>query len=1306
MNIYKIVASLLLGGVVVGLFYFPMPSTSPILDNAITRKLQPKTAHALGQYTSTGGQLVTGSEATVTSGATSGNVGSWKGTLAQDATSPGFNWTVNNNTSSGLNQQISLDGVALNNANKFEVTIRANAGAVGLNRLYQICDWTSSSNVDAAADSQCTGGGWRTLNILKANITGTSITNYTWHIYDGYWTTSTTGNSSVSTPLSNFVTTDSNKRILLRAYSTSTTSTTHIIDWVQVNVIVDPVYHAASFTQITGGSVATSYINTTNATLTGQSGSDNTRLNVPGTAGAISDFYLSYKNIRTYTGMNTIVVVSEQSCSTTGINVTPKIYNFTNSSWENLTSAIACSTTDTIRQFAKNNITIGDYVSGGEVRVGWVGSANNTLSNQIDYQYIVLGSTNTDSSLCEISFGTGTATNCTNTRDLDSTAGSPSTWQATTELESTTFGHAFYGQDNDADATSVEAAMSSNLSVPVTLPSGAAVTRVGYAMRWRSNSTTVTTQGQFKDSSGNNTTISGGWTAFGTTNAATTYTYEDVITNGYFSTSPEDYVDTTNNRVNVRVRTSASTNTTSAVGDIDFVMASIRWTEDSTGHPTLRSQFVPTGGQLVTGTESTITSGATSGNVGSWKGTLAQDATSPGFNWTVNADAVNGVNQQVQLDGVSSNGANKLEVIMRANASVSTISRIYQICDWVSTTSVDNAADSQCTGGGWRTMNIRKANITGTSITNYTWHIYDGYWTTSTTGNSTVSTPITNFISTDSNKRILLRAYSVSAIVGTHTLDWVQVNVAVDPVYHPAGFTKITGGSVATSYINTTNATLTGQSGSDNTYLSVPGTASSIADFYNSFFNVKTYTGMNTIVVVSEESCSTTGINATPKIYNFNSSAWENLTSAIACSTTDTIRQFAKNNITIGDYVSGGEVRVGWFGSGNNTLSIRLDYEYIIVGSTNTDSSLCEISFGTGTATNCTNTRDLDSTAGSPSTWQATTELESTTFGHAFYGQDNDADATSVEAAMSSNLSVPVTLPSGAAVTRVGYAMRWRSNSTTVTTQGQFKDSSGNNTTISGGWTAFGTTNAATTYTYEDAITNSYFTNSPDDYVDPVNNRVNVRVRTTTSTNTTSAVGDIDFAFVSIRWVEAPSSGTLSLDIVDSGGSSVSAPSVSMGGQTASYNCQTATGTFGTSSQKLRTTNDTGNGSWAVSIAATSGATAKWSTGSSFYDYNDSSGSGCSDGADSDSLSGQLTLNPSGATITPKGVCATTGVSVGSNAGFVEGTTNNITLMTASSSSQTHCYYDLTGVGLSQAIPAEQAAGSYTLNLTVTIVAN
>jgi hypothetical protein len=144
---------------------------------------------------------------------------------------------------------------------------------------------------------------------------------------------------------------------------------------------------------------------------------------------------------------------------------------------------------------------------------------------------------------------------------------------------------------------------------------------------------------------------------------------------------------------------------------------------------------------------------------------------------------------------------------------------------------------------------------------------------------------------------------------------------------------------------------------------------------------------------------------------------------------------------------------------------------------------------------------------------------------------------------------------------------------------------------------------------------------------------------------------------------------------------------------------------MGSSSQKLRIFNDVATNGWSASIAATAGPTALWDRTDHLakYDFNDASGG--VDGGDSDSLGGALTLFPNNGTLTSPFGCSTSGISLGSTASFNEGTLNSITLMNANSSAAMGCAYDLTGIGLSQAVPAAQATGTYTLDMTITVVA-
>jgi hypothetical protein len=208
---------------------------------------------------------------------------------------------------------------------------------------------------------------------------------------------------------------------------------------------------------------------------------------------------------------------------------------------------------------------------------------------------------------------------------------------------------------------------------------------------------------------------------------------------------------------------------------------------------------------------------------------------------------------------------------------------------------------------------------------------------------------------------------------------------------------------------------------------------------------------------------------------------------------------------------------------------------------------------------------------------------------------------------------------------------------------------------------------------------------------------------TSTSTETNASSGTYRYA----AWRVNPP-GMLGVDIVDSSGCPVASPGISMASNDFSFACGTPTGTLGAASQKVRLTNTTGNPAWSLTIAATGGNTTLWSTGGVNYDFNDGAGSptGCGDGADADSgEAGQLSLDPSGATITPKSGCDTTGLSLGSSASFAQGVLDSLTLATASGAN-TNCYWDFTGIGVSQKVPPEQTPGTYTLNLTVTVTAN
>lgn len=188
--------------------------------------------------------------------------------------------------------------------------------------------------------------------------------------------------------------------------------------------------------------------------------------------------------------------------------------------------------------------------------------------------------------------------------------------------------------------------------------------------------------------------------------------------------------------------------------------------------------------------------------------------------------------------------------------------------------------------------------------------------------------------------------------------------------------------------------------------------------------------------------------------------------------------------------------------------------------------------------------------------------------------------------------------------------------------------------------------------------------------------------------------------------------GTLSIDIVNGSYVAVASPSVVFGAVNASFGCQTpgASGTFGTATQQIYIANpDAADNGWTASLAA-SAPTNLWSSATGL-DFNDPSGTpaGCADGGgDTDTRGGQMTVNPSGATLA-NGQCTgcnTSNVTLGSSAAFDEGTTDSITVASAAAAANDIADYTVQGVAVTQTIPGSQpAANDYDINMVLSIVA-
>jgi len=181
--------------------------------------------------------------------------------------------------------------------------------------------------------------------------------------------------------------------------------------------------------------------------------------------------------------------------------------------------------------------------------------------------------------------------------------------------------------------------------------------------------------------------------------------------------------------------------------------------------------------------------------------------------------------------------------------------------------------------------------------------------------------------------------------------------------------------------------------------------------------------------------------------------------------------------------------------------------------------------------------------------------------------------------------------------------------------------------------------------------------------------------------------------------------GSLDIRFADTADATLTNPttvfSSAMTGKTAST---TTAKLSNSSSQQLEVANSLSTTGWSVSLAATGGSTAKWTQTGDAANYAFNS---------TNTDQGQLSVDLSSSAFTASGstplgqACTTAGLSYGTGGAFVAGTAsaNAITLATASSSSGLTCLFKLQNISLKQTIPAYQKPGTYTLPVTVTVVA-
>ena len=213
------------------------------------------------------------------------------------------------------------------------------------------------------------------------------------------------------------------------------------------------------------------------------------------------------------------------------------------------------------------------------------------------------------------------------------------------------------------------------------------------------------------------------------------------------------------------------------------------------------------------------------------------------------------------------------------------------------------------------------------------------------------------------------------------------------------------------------------------------------------------------------------------------------------------------------------------------------------------------------------------------------------------------------------------------------------------------------------------------------------------------------------------ALGAISYVYAAStsEFGQVIASGSLSTDIQDASHNPVASPTVTMAGQSFSFDCQAgasaSTGTFGTNTERLYVMNpDAAANGWTLTLAPSSGATTLWQNAGSTenFDFNDGNGAtaGCGDGGDGDSKAGQMTVDPSVATLNLDcDTCTVNNISQGASTAYSEGVTDSITLLDAAAASDDVGRWYLTGVAISQTIPSEQPADTYNIDMTLTVTA-
>lgn len=189
-------------------------------------------------------------------------------------------------------------------------------------------------------------------------------------------------------------------------------------------------------------------------------------------------------------------------------------------------------------------------------------------------------------------------------------------------------------------------------------------------------------------------------------------------------------------------------------------------------------------------------------------------------------------------------------------------------------------------------------------------------------------------------------------------------------------------------------------------------------------------------------------------------------------------------------------------------------------------------------------------------------------------------------------------------------------------------------------------------------------------------------------------VAGVVFASNQAQFTLTINPGSLAVDLVDASFATVVAPVVAFAPIEASMTTSTSTATLGTPTEQILVSNpDAAANGWTTSIG---------STGTRWQDARDTVNFAFNSDV---AASGQLSINPSAATLANGlSTAGVTGVSTGSASNF-SSTVSSITLLDADATAAHIGDWTLQNVVLSQTIPAMQASADYSLPMMISVVA-